>query len=327
MVYEDTFLINSDIAGGLPEPAGRPPQRLAGLGPVQRHRQGRGARRWTARPTACRTAPTPARSGSTRTSSPRPGCPPTGSRRTGTTCSTAARAVKAKVPGVIPLNIYAGKGLGEAASMQGFEMLLYGTGAHPLRQPGPEVGGRQQGLHRRAVVPADRLQREARPDPAAGARPELEQHRLAAAAARRASSRSASTARWVSHNWLPADAAPWAQWNTVMGTASMPTQNGQDPGKVSMSGGWTWAIPKNVGQPGQGVGVHQDGLGQGTPPEVGRSRTCRSPCARTSPPTRPTWPPTPPTSSSPSLVPITNYRPAYAVYPGSPTRSRWPPSR
>lgn len=40
----------------------------------------------------------------------------------------AARAIKAKVPGVTPLNVYTGKPAGEAATMQGFEMLLYGTG-------------------------------------------------------------------------------------------------------------------------------------------------------------------------------------------------------
>lgn len=40
----------------------------------------------------------------------------------------AARTIKAKVPGVTPLNVYTGKPAGEAATMQGFEMLLYGTG-------------------------------------------------------------------------------------------------------------------------------------------------------------------------------------------------------
>jgi len=40
----------------------------------------------------------------------------------------AARAIKSKVPGVTPMNVYAGTGVGEAATMQGFEMLLYGTG-------------------------------------------------------------------------------------------------------------------------------------------------------------------------------------------------------
>ena len=44
---------------------------------------------------------------------------------------TAAQTIKQKVPGVIPLNVYAGTGVGEAASMQGFEMLLYGTRPEP----------------------------------------------------------------------------------------------------------------------------------------------------------------------------------------------------
>ncbi len=40
----------------------------------------------------------------------------------------AARAIKKKVPDAVPLNVYTGKPNGEAATMQGFEMLLYGTG-------------------------------------------------------------------------------------------------------------------------------------------------------------------------------------------------------
>src|SRR2546425_6410318 len=40
---------------------------------------------------------------------------------------SAARIIKAKVPGVIPLNLFSGVPMDEASSMQGFEMLLYGT--------------------------------------------------------------------------------------------------------------------------------------------------------------------------------------------------------
>lgn len=43
----------------------------------------------------------------------------------------AARTIKQKVPGVTPLNVYTGKPAGEASTMQGFQMLLYGTGAAP----------------------------------------------------------------------------------------------------------------------------------------------------------------------------------------------------
>ena len=40
---------------------------------------------------------------------------------------SAAETIKAKLPGVTPLNVYSGKGAGEGATMQGLEMLLYGT--------------------------------------------------------------------------------------------------------------------------------------------------------------------------------------------------------
>src|SRR4051794_24738010 len=39
----------------------------------------------------------------------------------------AARTIKRRGPDVTPLNVYTGKPAGEAATMQGFEMLLYGT--------------------------------------------------------------------------------------------------------------------------------------------------------------------------------------------------------
>ena len=47
---------------------------------------------------------------------------------------------------------------------------------------------------------------------------------------------------WASNAWLPTGATPWADWSTVMGTAAMPTKEGQDPGKISLSGGWTFSM-------------------------------------------------------------------------------------
>ncbi|WP_426996008.1 extracellular solute-binding protein [Pseudarthrobacter sp. N5] len=41
----------------------------------------------------------------------------------------AARKMKAADPGVVPFNMYAGKGAGEAAVMQSFYELLCGTGS------------------------------------------------------------------------------------------------------------------------------------------------------------------------------------------------------
>lgn len=154
---------------------------------------------------------------------------------------TAARTIKAKLPGVIPLNVYSGKPAGEASTMQGFEMLLYGTentlyddkskkwiapskgftdaltfiqtvyqqglGPTPQQALDPNVGGNLNGQ----FMPAGKL----------------------------AINLDGS---WQSSTWLPTGARPWPQWSTVLGQTPMPTQHGQAPGKISMSGGWTLSI-------------------------------------------------------------------------------------
>ena len=97
---------------------------------------------------------------------------------------TAARAIKSKVPGVTPMNLYVGTGVGEAATMQGFEMLLYGTERLPLRRGLREVGGRQPGLRRQPGVRGDAQGREADARCSRCPEADVEQHRPAEAAAR-----------------------------------------------------------------------------------------------------------------------------------------------
>jgi len=54
---------------------------------------------------------------------------------------------------------------------------------------------------------------------------------------------------WLPQYWLPGSGHDWPGWSKELGLAAMPTQAGQAPGKVSMSGGWTWAIPAKAGNP------------------------------------------------------------------------------
>jgi multiple sugar transport system substrate-binding protein len=151
----------------------------------------------------------------------------------------AARAIKESDPDVVPFNIYSGKPQGEAAVMQGFEMLLYGTG-DTLYEDGKWVLGSQgfveslefietvfsEGL---APTPQQALdtnigntvQAEWLPEGKVGI---------------------ALDGSWVAGNWLESGVAPWPEWSEEMGTAPMPTQDGQEPGAVSMSGGWTLAM-------------------------------------------------------------------------------------
>ena len=162
---------------------------------------------------------------------------------------TAAQAVKDKLPDVIPINVYAGTGVGEAASMQGFEMLLYGTAGGTLYDKDSQkwvVGSQNfkdalgflQQIYSSGLAPTP--QQALNPTFTNTLGQELlPTGKLAIAV----------DGSWLSGAWGSAGAAPWKEWNQVMGTTAMPTQNGEGSGKVTMSGGWTWAIPQNSQNP------------------------------------------------------------------------------
>lgn len=54
---------------------------------------------------------------------------------------------------------------------------------------------------------------------------------------------------WLPQDWIKGSGHEWPEWSQKLGLAHMPTQEGQAPGKVSMSGGWTWAIPAKSANP------------------------------------------------------------------------------
>ncbi|MFG3181850.1 extracellular solute-binding protein [Streptomyces nigra] len=164
----------------------------------------------------------------------------------------AARAIKKKVPGVTPLNVYTGKPAGEAATMQGFEMLLYGTNdgsSDPLYDKGSKkwIAGSKgfkdalafvETVYKEKLGPdvSDAL------DPNFGTRVRgelLPEGKLGIDL----------DGSWLPQDWLEGSGHEWPEWSRKLGLAAMPTQHGQAPGKVSMSGGWTWAIPAKAGNP------------------------------------------------------------------------------
>lgn len=159
----------------------------------------------------------------------------------------AARAIKESNPDVTPLNIYASKTLGEATSMQGFEMLMYGTGDELMDSSSNKwvtgsagfldaLGFYQtafdEGL---APDPAEAL------DPGWGSKVQNElipQGELAIAI----------DGSWLPSGWIAGDNA-WPEWEDTMGLAAMPTQDGGGDGFTSMSGGWTLAVGANADDP------------------------------------------------------------------------------
>ncbi|MGN8049463.1 extracellular solute-binding protein [Curtobacterium sp. 22159] len=161
----------------------------------------------------------------------------------------AAKTIKEKDPGVIPFNLYSGKPQGEASTMQGFEMLLYGAdgSGNTLYKDNKWVVGSKQFQDSLQFV-KDVYQGGLGPTPQQAldsqvgttiAQTWLPKGQLAIDL----------DGSWQSGTWLKSGTAPWADWSKVMGQAPMPTQNGQDPGYNSMSGGWTLAVGKNSKNP------------------------------------------------------------------------------
>ncbi|MFD5234724.1 extracellular solute-binding protein [Streptomyces qaidamensis] len=251
LVYEDTFLINSDITSGYLKP----------LDPY--------LAKWPDWNKFIDTAKAAARGEDGKTYGvpdgtdtrglwfnkdifEKAGLPADWQPKTWSDVLTAARTIKRKVPGVIPLNAYTGKPVGEAATMQTFEMLLYGTGdgsTDPLYDKGAKkwiAGGKgfEDALSFVETVYEEKLGPDVSdaldPNVMTRVRGEwLPQGKLAIAL----------DGSWLPQDWLPGSGHEWPEWSKTLGLAAMPTQNGQAPGKVSMSGGWTWSIPAKAGNP------------------------------------------------------------------------------
>jgi multiple sugar transport system substrate-binding protein len=251
LVYEDTFLINSDITSGYLKP----------LDPY--------LAKWPDWNQFIDTARTAARGEDGKTYGvpdgtdtrglwfdkqvfAKAGLPTDWHPKTWDDVLNAARAIKKKVPGVIPFNVYTGKPVGEAATMQGFEMLLYGTGdgsTDPLYDTASKKWitagqGFKDALSFVETVYKEKLG----PDVPDALDPNI-MTRVRGELLPQGKLGIALDGSWLPQDWLPGSGHEWPDWSKRLGLAAMPTEHGQAPGKVSMSGGWTWAIPAKAGNP------------------------------------------------------------------------------
>nr|WP_202437132.1 extracellular solute-binding protein [Streptomyces sp. SID5910] len=251
LVYEDTFLINSDITSGY-------------LKPLDAY-----LAKWPDWDRFIDTAKTAAKGEDGRTYGvpdgtdtrglwfskdvfAKAGLPADWQPKTWDDVLAAARTIKEKVPGVTPLNVYTGKPAGEMATMQGFEMLLYGTGdgtADPLYdKAGKKWIAAGQGFKDSLAFVETVYKEKLGPEVSDALDPNfsttvrgelLPQGKLGIAL----------DGSWLPQDWLEGSGHEWPEWSKELGLAAMPTQHGQAPGKVSMSGGWTWAVPAKAANP------------------------------------------------------------------------------
>lgn len=157
----------------------------------------------------------------------------------------AAKKIKESNPDVIPLAMNVAKVNGEATSMQTFEMLLYGTGETLYDDETGKWNVNGQGLLDSLTFIDEMMNKE----------------KLGPSLSIALTSNYGSVmtqdllpnggvgivldGSWNIGNYLEGGAVPLEDPEAVLGFAAMPTQNGQKPGTVTMSGGWSWAIPAN----------------------------------------------------------------------------------
>ncbi|KUJ38324.1 carbohydrate ABC transporter substrate-binding protein (CUT1 family) [Streptomyces sp. 3212.3] len=251
LVYEDTFLINSDITSGYLKP----------LDPY--------LAKWKDWDQFIDTAKAAAKAEDGKTYGvpdgtdtrglwfdkgifEKAGLPTDWQPKTWDDVLAAARTVKEKVPGVTPLNVYTGKPAGEAATMQGFEMLLYGTGdgtSDPLYDKASKkwvAGG--QGFKDALGFVHTVYQEKLGTDVSQALDPNI-QTIVRGELLPKGKLAIDLDGSWLPQDWLQGSGHEWPEWSKELGLAYMPTQHGQAPGKVSMSGGWTWSIPAKAGNP------------------------------------------------------------------------------
>jgi len=156
----------------------------------------------------------------------------------------AAELIKQKVPGVIPLNIYSGVPADEASTLRGFENLLYGTamasnslydwntGKWVISSKGiKDTLDFIQKVFTQGL--AEPLQVALNPQCGLIVQNQLlPEGKLA----------MDIDGFWIWSSWLPGRSSPWPDWEKVMGLALIPTQYGQAPHYVSLSGGWALSI-------------------------------------------------------------------------------------
>lgn len=155
------------------------------------------------------------------------------------------KKIKESNSDVIPLAMNVAKVNGEATSMQTFEMLLYGTGETLYDDETGKWNVNGQGLLDSLTFIDEMMNKE----------------KLGPSLSIALTSNYGSVmtqdllpnggvgivldGSWNIGNYLEGGAVPLEDPEAVLGFAAMPTQNGQKPGTVTMSGGWSWAIPAN----------------------------------------------------------------------------------
>ncbi|TDD46880.1 extracellular solute-binding protein [Kribbella antibiotica] len=314
VVYEDTFLINSDITAGYLRPLDEY------IGKWDQWSQFQDSAKGAAKALDGKTYGVPDGTDTralwyNKEIFAKAGLPTDWQPKTWDDVLSAARTIKAKVPGVTPFNIYSGKPMGEGSAMQGFEMLLYGTKdtLYNNDQQKWVVGSQGFKDSLNFIKTVFDKNEGIGPTPKQALDPNMGS-KVGTELLPGGKLGIALDGSWIYGNWQKTGAKPWPEWSKVMGQTAMPTQDGSGKGKVSLSGGWTWAIPaksknpdaawnliKTLQTPKNAAKYATDGAQIAVRKDVAEDASYKTSSEST--------------KFFTDLVSVTVYRPAYAEYP------------
>jgi multiple sugar transport system substrate-binding protein len=153
----------------------------------------------------------------------------------------AARTIQDTQPDVVPFNMYAGKGTGEGTVMQSFYELLYGTGDTLYNEDDQkwvvESQGFKDSLEFLETLYAEKLAL----DPSEALDPNVWK-KVFGELFPQGKLGGTVEGSYTPSFWQTGGAYEWPAYTEDMAVAAFPTQNGEEPGGVSMSGGWTLAV-------------------------------------------------------------------------------------
>ncbi|GAC1496796.1 MAG: extracellular solute-binding protein [Pseudarthrobacter sp.] len=159
-----------------------------------------------------------------------------------------ARKIKASNPDVVPFNMYAGKATGEGTVMQSFYELLYGTGAELYDADAKRWVLGSRGFTDSLAFLKTLYDEKLAVSPAAALDSNVWKKVFGEWLPR---GKMAATVEgsYTPSFWQKGGSYEWPEYGQDMGVAAFPTQNGQAPGGVSMSGGWTLALGAGTKDP------------------------------------------------------------------------------
>lgn len=161
---------------------------------------------------------------------------------------TAAAQIKASNTGVVPFHVYAGTPAGEASVMQGFLPLLYGTQDTLYDEATKKWVIGSRGFADVLTFLQTLYAQGYAADPGVALDKNYWQT-IVGTSFPQAKIGGTLEGSYLPSFWLADGPYPYPGYADAVGVAAFPTQNGQAPGRVSMSGGWTLAVGARTKDP------------------------------------------------------------------------------